>query len=61
MVAAELVGAGNVNDRVPSAPEVGVLDDDEIAATGLTVGLPVVIVWWASFVLARVLLVGVWM
>ena len=34
MVAAELVDAGNVNDRVPSATENGVLDD-KLAATGL--------------------------
>ena len=38
MVAAEAVGEGSVNNRMPTVIEVGVLDD-KIAATCLAIGL----------------------
>jgi hypothetical protein len=37
VVAAELVGAGNVNDQMPTVTKVGVLDE-QITATSLAVG-----------------------
>ena len=39
VVAAELVGAGNVNDQMPVTTKVDILDE-EVAATGLAAGLP---------------------
>ena len=38
VVAAELLGAGNVDDKMPIATNVGILDE-EVAATRLVVGL----------------------
>ena len=38
MIAAELVRTDNINNEIPEATEVGVLDD-EVAATGLAVAL----------------------
>ena len=39
VVAAELVGAGNVDDQMPVTTKVGILDE-EVSATSLAVGLP---------------------
>jgi hypothetical protein len=39
VVAAELVGAGNVDDQMPIGTNVGILDE-EVSATHLAVGLP---------------------
>jgi hypothetical protein len=39
VVAAELVGAGNVDEQMPVATNVGILDE-EVSATCLAVGLP---------------------
>ena len=39
VVAAELVGAGNVDDQMPVTTNVGILDE-EVSATCLAVGLP---------------------
>ena len=39
VVAAELVGAGNVDDQMPVTTKVDILDE-EVAATGLAAGLP---------------------
>ena len=39
VVAAELVGAGNVNDQMPVTTKVDILDE-EVAATGLAADLP---------------------
>ena len=39
VVAAELVGAGYVNDHMPVTTKIDILDE-EVAATGLAAGLP---------------------